>query len=67
MATAIGALATGSPILWGCDSDRVLMYQHDLAETTMSTEREALTWNMAFGNQLSATRPRLTCCSTWTV
>jgi hypothetical protein len=29
--------------------DKVLMYQHDLYDGTMATDREVLTWNMAFG------------------
>ena len=29
--------------------DKVLMYQHDLFDGTMATDREVLTWNMAFG------------------
>lgn len=29
--------------------DKVLMYQHDLYDATMSIDREVLTWNLAFG------------------
>jgi hypothetical protein len=33
--------------------DKVLLYQHDLAAETMTTDAEVLTWNMAFGTMLS--------------
>jgi hypothetical protein len=33
--------------------DKVLTYQHDLYEATMTADDEVLTWNMAFGNVLS--------------
>ena len=33
--------------------DKVLMYQHDLFEGTMTTDLEMLTWNAAFGFMLS--------------
>ena len=33
--------------------DKVLLYQHDLYEGTMTTDPEALTWNLAFGFVLS--------------
>jgi hypothetical protein len=33
--------------------DKVLLYQHDLYEGTMTTNLELLTWNLAFGFQLS--------------
>ncbi len=33
--------------------DKVLLYQHDLYEGTMTADREVLTWNMAFGFMLS--------------
>jgi uncharacterized protein DUF6259 len=33
--------------------DKVLLYQHDLYEGTMTTDLEVLTWNLAFGFQLS--------------
>ena len=33
--------------------DKVLLYQHDLYEGTMTADPEVLTWNLAFGFQLS--------------
>jgi len=33
--------------------DKVLTYQHDLYDGTMTTSAQVLTWNMAFGNVLS--------------
>ena len=33
--------------------DKVLLYQHDLYEGTMTTDPEVLTWNLAFGFVLS--------------
>jgi soluble lytic murein transglycosylase-like protein len=33
--------------------DKVLTYQHDLYDRTMTADIEVLTWNMAFGNVLS--------------
>ncbi|HEY2937248.1 MAG TPA: lytic murein transglycosylase [Gaiellaceae bacterium] len=33
--------------------DKVLTYQHDLYDGTMTADSEVLTWNMAFGNVLS--------------
>jgi hypothetical protein len=33
--------------------DKVLTYQHDLYDGTMTADPEVLTWNMAFGNILS--------------
>jgi hypothetical protein len=33
--------------------DKVLTYQHDLYNGTMTTDAEVLTWNLAFGNVLS--------------
>ena len=33
--------------------DKVLLYQHDLYEGAMTTDLEALAWNLAFGFQLS--------------
>src|SRR5207237_6731946 len=33
--------------------DKVLLYQHDLYEGTMTTDLPTLTWNVAFGFQLS--------------
>jgi hypothetical protein len=33
--------------------DKVLLYQHDLYEGTMTADRAVLTWNVAFGFQLS--------------
>lgn len=33
--------------------DKVLLYQHDLYEGTMTADPEVLLWNMAFGNVLS--------------
>jgi hypothetical protein len=33
--------------------DKVLLYQHDLAEETMTNDDEALLWNLAFGFVLS--------------
>ncbi len=33
--------------------DKVLLYQHDLYDQTMTTDREILTWNLAYGFMLS--------------
>ncbi len=33
--------------------DKVLLYQHDLYDDTMTTDREILTWNLAYGFMLS--------------
>src|SRR4029077_4126912 len=35
--------------------DKVLLYQHDLCECTFTTDRQILTWNLAFGFLLSYT------------
>lgn len=40
--------------------DKVLLYQHDLFEGTMTADLAVLTWNMAFGFQLSYSWDRLT-------
>lgn len=47
--------------------DKVLLYQHDLFDGTMATDREVLTWNMAFGliSSYSWTRQPDTLSSPW--
>ncbi len=51
---ALGSRELGAyPIAGFLLHDKVLMYQHDLYEQTMSTDPEALTFNLAFGFVLS--------------
>lgn len=54
-----------TPGWWGTDTwhpyplatlmarDKVLFYQHDLAEQTMAVDKATLTWNLAYGYMLS--------------